>query len=139
VWEIPADGERALFTRSFWLGCRSPLVSPLEHCAHANDPHYQATPQKPTRIFSLMRRGLIPYWAKDPAIGLKTINAMSETAAVKPAFRDAFKYRRLFGPGRRILRVGENRTEAKVALQLRHAGWFGVCLCGTVGPLAPAR
>jgi putative SOS response-associated peptidase YedK len=45
-----------------------------------------------------MRWGLIPYWAKDPAIGLKTINAMSETAAVKPAFRDAFKFRRCLVP-----------------------------------------
>ena len=42
--------------------------------------------------------GLIPYGAKDPSIGLKTINAMSETAAVKPVFRDAFKYRRCLIP-----------------------------------------
>lgn len=50
------------------------------------------------RIFSLMRWGLIPYWAKDSSIGLKTINAMSETAAIKPVFRDAFKYRRCLVP-----------------------------------------
>jgi len=41
-----------------------------------------------------MRWGLIPYWAKEPSIGLKTINAMSETAAEKPAFRDAMRWRR---------------------------------------------
>ena len=74
------------------------MVSPLEHCAHANDPTIRQHPKEPTRIFSLMRWGLIPYWAKDPSIGLKTINAMSETAAVKPAFRDAFKYRRCLVP-----------------------------------------
>jgi len=49
---------------------------------------------EPKRIFCLMRWGLIPYWAKEPSIGLKTINAMSETAAEKPAFRDAMRWRR---------------------------------------------
>lgn len=45
-----------------------------------------------------MRWGLIPYWAKDPSIGLRTINAMSETAAEKPAFRDAMRWRRCLIP-----------------------------------------
>jgi putative SOS response-associated peptidase YedK len=45
-----------------------------------------------------MRWGLIPYWAKEPSIGLKTINAMSETAAEKPAFRDAMRFRRCLIP-----------------------------------------
>ena len=53
---------------------------------------------EPNRIFSLVRWGLIPYWAKDPSIGLKTINAMSETAAEKPAFRDAMRWRRCLIP-----------------------------------------
>lgn len=52
----------------------------------------------PKRIFGLMRWGLIPYWAKEPSIGQKTINAMSETAAEKPAFRDAMKWRRCLIP-----------------------------------------
>lgn len=39
--------------------------------------------------------GLIPSWAKDRKIGYKTINARSETAATKPAFRAAFKRRRV--------------------------------------------
>ncbi|RJP78610.1 MAG: SOS response-associated peptidase [Desulfobacteraceae bacterium] len=38
--------------------------------------------------------GLVPFWAKDKAIGNKLINARSETAAIKPSFRDAFKKRR---------------------------------------------
>ena len=41
-----------------------------------------------------MRWGLIPHWAKDPSIATGTINAKSETAATKPAFRDALKSRR---------------------------------------------
>jgi len=38
--------------------------------------------------------GLIPSWAKDPAIGNKLINARGETLAEKPSFRGGFKYKR---------------------------------------------
>ena len=55
-------------------------------------------PTQPRRIFSHARWGLIPYWAKDPSSGMKTINAMSETAAEKPAFRDALRFRRCLIP-----------------------------------------
>jgi len=55
-------------------------------------------PTEPTRIFGLMRWGLIPYWAKDQSFGARTINAMSETAADKPAFRDALRRRRCVIP-----------------------------------------
>ena len=54
--------------------------------------------KEPKRIFGLFRWGLIPYWAKEASIGFKTINAMSETAAEKPAFRDALRRRRCLIP-----------------------------------------
>lgn len=38
--------------------------------------------------------GLIPSWAKDPAIGHRLINARAETLSVKPSFRAAYRYRR---------------------------------------------
>jgi putative SOS response-associated peptidase YedK len=38
--------------------------------------------------------GLIPFWAKDPKIGNRLINARSETIAEKPSFRGSFKYKR---------------------------------------------
>jgi putative SOS response-associated peptidase YedK len=49
------------------------------------------------RSLDLCRWGLIPYWAKDKSIGPRCINAMAETVATKPAFRDAF------GRGRRCI------------------------------------
>ena len=55
-------------------------------------------PSEPVRIFGLMRWGLIPYWAKDQSFAIRTINAMSETAAQKPAFRDALRRRRCLIP-----------------------------------------
>ena len=42
----------------------------------------------------MMRWGLVPSWAKDVKIGNRMINAVSETAATKPAFRSAFRRRR---------------------------------------------
>lgn len=38
--------------------------------------------------------GLIPFWAKDPEIGNRMINARAETLAEKPAYRAAFRRRR---------------------------------------------
>ena len=45
-----------------------------------------------------MRWGLIPHWADDEKIGSKLINARSETAANKPAFREAWQSRRCLVP-----------------------------------------
>ena len=48
-----------------------------------------------------LRWGLIPSWARDTAIGFKTINARAETADSLPSFRGAFKSKRaiLFADG----------------------------------------
>jgi len=45
-----------------------------------------------------MRWGLVPFWAKEPSIGLRTINAKAETITTAPAFREAIKYRRCLVP-----------------------------------------
>jgi putative SOS response-associated peptidase YedK len=55
-------------------------------------------PKEPILQISLMKWGLIPNWAKDPSIASGTINAKSETAATKPAFRDPLKFRRCLIP-----------------------------------------
>ena len=50
------------------------------------------------RRFDMLRWGLVPAWAMDPRIGYKCINARSETARSKPAFRAAFGERRCLVP-----------------------------------------
>ena len=46
------------------------------------------------RELTLLHWGLIPAWAEDKKIGYRTINARAETAAVKPAYRSAFRRQR---------------------------------------------
>jgi putative SOS response-associated peptidase YedK len=55
-------------------------------------------PKEPHREMSLVRWGLIPSWAKDASGAARMINARSETAATKPAFRDALASRRCLVP-----------------------------------------
>ena len=52
----------------------------------------------PERQLRAVRWGLVPWWAKDPAVGNRLINARVETADEKPAFRRAFAKRRCILP-----------------------------------------
>jgi putative SOS response-associated peptidase YedK len=57
-----------------------------------------ASPARPERQLRAVTWGLVPFWAKDPAIGNKMINARMETVHEKPAYRQAFKSRRCLLP-----------------------------------------
>ncbi len=70
-------------------------------------PRYNIAPGTPVlvvrdtptgRAIEHVRWGLVPGWADDPKIGNRMIMARSETAAVKPGFRGAMKYRRCIVP-----------------------------------------
>ncbi len=71
------------------------------------EPRYNIAPTQPvltirieseSRKAKIIRWGLIPHWAKDIKIGARLINARSETAAQRPAFRDPFRIRRCLIP-----------------------------------------
>ena len=68
-------------------------------------PHYNVPPSQPLgvvrvlrgaqgRKMDLVRWGLVPYWADDPAIGHRLALARIETIATTPAFRDVIKRHR---------------------------------------------
>ncbi len=71
-------------------------------------PHYNIAPtQKIPVIYKdknqenrieFMKWGLVPYWAKDPKIGYKMINARAETLAQKPSFKHLLKSKRCLVP-----------------------------------------
>jgi putative SOS response-associated peptidase YedK len=54
--------------------------------------------QEDARHLRKFRWGLVPFWAKDTAIGSRMINARVETASSKPAFKSAFRHRRCLIP-----------------------------------------
>lgn len=68
------------------------------------EPHYNVAPTQDVLAARLnedgereavaMRWGLVPFWADDPKIGSRMINARSESVHTKPAFREAFERRR---------------------------------------------
>lgn len=70
------------------------------------DPRYNIAPSQisPVIAFQSERKmmaakwGLVPFWAKDPAIGNKLINARAETLAEKPSFKNALANRRCLIP-----------------------------------------
>ena len=47
-----------------------------------------------TRRLAQFKWGLVPYWAKDPAVGSRLINARAESLTEKPSFQQAFRRRR---------------------------------------------
>ncbi|MGD9644582.1 MAG: SOS response-associated peptidase [Pirellulales bacterium] len=69
------------------------------------EPRYNVAPSQPVpvvrmraddrrRHLDMLHWGLVPFWADDMAIGNRLINARSDTAATKPAFRSAMRERR---------------------------------------------
>lgn len=50
------------------------------------------------RSTAFLHWGLVPHWMKEPPKDARMINARSETAADKPAFRDSFKSKRCLVP-----------------------------------------
>lgn len=79
------------------------LPAPLELAARYNIAPTQAVPivrLDPTgaRELAFAQWGLVPFWAKERAIGNRLINARAETLAEKPSFRDSFKKRRCLIP-----------------------------------------
>src|SRR5690606_33950667 len=71
-------------------------------------PRYNIAPTQPVLIvrldharareLALVRWGLIPSWAKDPARLSTMINARAESAAEKASFRGALRHRRCLVP-----------------------------------------
>lgn len=69
-------------------------------------PRYNIAPSQPVAVIpndgqnrlDFFLWGLVPGWAKDPAIGNRLINARAETLSEKPSFRGAFRWRRCLIP-----------------------------------------
>jgi putative SOS response-associated peptidase YedK len=67
-----------------WPGYMASAIRRPQHCDVGDD-------AVPPRESFAGRFGLIPQWATDPKAVRNTFNARSETVAVKPSFREAWK------------------------------------------------
>lgn len=75
-----------------------PLLRPRFNIAPSEEIAVVRPAPDGSRRLEMMRWGLIPYWSREPATAARTINARSETADWKPAFRNAFRFRRCLIP-----------------------------------------
>ena len=85
----PSEATAALFGASGSLD-----MKPRYNVAPTQDVAAIRNDESGGRELTALRWGLIPFWAKDPSIGNRMINARAETVAEKPAFRAAYRRRR---------------------------------------------
>lgn len=85
----PSEAAAALF------GVSAPVevqprynIAPTQFIAAIRDD------ERHERELVMLRWGLVPFWAKDPSLGNRMINARAETVAEKPAYRAAYRHRR---------------------------------------------
>jgi putative SOS response-associated peptidase YedK len=67
----------------------------VERPARGDGDQTEAGAERQLRVLTW---GLVPFWAKDPSVGNRMINARMETVTEKPAYRRAFEKRRAILP-----------------------------------------
>ncbi|HSU66406.1 MAG TPA: SOS response-associated peptidase, partial [Tepidisphaeraceae bacterium] len=99
-----------------WLAI-PPGIGPRYNIA-PTQPVLAVANDRPDRL-DLFHWGLIPSWAKDPAIGNRMINARGETLAEKPAFRTALQRRRCLIPADGFYEWRRDADGGKTPMYLR--------------------
>lgn len=70
--------------------------------------------------------GLIPFWAKDPSVGNRLINAKAETITEKPSFKNAFRRRRCLVPADGFYEWKRNGTKIHYRIVLKNGAPFAM-------------
>ena len=94
----------------------------LKFSVRTNDPKSQQ------HSLDALQWGLIPYWAKDPKIAYRTINARAETVDKAPSYRLAFLKRRCLIPADGFYEWRKT-AKPKLPFALRHERRTPVHLC----------
>jgi putative SOS response-associated peptidase YedK len=98
-WTIGMCGRFAFYsaseaTAALFRADGAIAVEPRYNIAPTQEIAAIREPEAGTRELVTFRWGLVPWWAKDPSIGNRMINARAESVADKPAYRDAYRERR---------------------------------------------
>jgi putative SOS response-associated peptidase YedK len=84
----PADLQEAFE----WVNFGNAKLSPRYNIAPTQP--IPVVPNRGSNTLDFFTWGLVPFWAKDPSIGNRMINARSETLTEKPSFKHSFRRRR---------------------------------------------
>ena len=108
-----------------------PSVHPRFNIAPMTDVPVVRVNEHGERELTTMRWGLVPRWAKDPAIGAKMINARGETIAEKPSFRIAYRRHRCLLPADGFYEwmpvgAGTDAHKQPVHVGMKDGGIFGL-------------
>jgi putative SOS response-associated peptidase YedK len=105
---------------------------------HPRDAQGIPDPDRTVRSIRVMRWGLVPHWAKDPGVGSRMINARAESAATKPAFRDAVARRRCLLPADGWYEWQAGSGTRKQPFFITPADGSGIALAGLWSTWRPA-
>lgn len=92
---LSSTGER--IAEHFGLAQATP-VAPRYNIAPTQQAPVVRVARSGERELVVLRWGLVPFWAKDLAVGQRQINARAESLATRPAYREAFRRRRCLVP-----------------------------------------
>ena len=100
-FEISANGGNRVdeaLQPDYNVAPTKPVYAVMERSPSGSKGGDDSEPASPERQLRVLSWGLVPSWAKDPAIGNRMINARMETVAEKPAYKRAFASRRCLLP-----------------------------------------
>jgi len=89
-------------------------------------PVVRLDPESGERELTVMRWGLIPFWAKDSKMAFNTINAKAETITTSSVYREAAKHRRCLVPADWFYewKKLDERTKQPYAIGMKDDGLF---------------
>lgn len=121
---LDADGNVIAYT--FRVAADERVLKRFNIAPTQEAPVIRAAKDGGARELAMLRWGLVPFWAKDLKVGTRMINARSEEAAAKPAFREAMKTRRCVVPATGFYEwQGEPGRKQPWAITLPGAALFG--------------
>ncbi|MCX6279378.1 MAG: SOS response-associated peptidase [Bacteroidetes bacterium] len=114
--------EDALIRERFGIRVQTDIYKARYNCAPTQN--LAVIAGEDSERLQFFRWGLIPYWAKDAAIGNKLINARGETVAEKPSFRNAFKNRRCLVPATGFFEWRADRVKTPFNIRMKNGEPF---------------
>ncbi len=121
IWdELDLDGEPGA---DVWSQGREADLGPRFNIAPTQSVPV-VTDKSPKKLV-MLRWGLIPFWADDPKMGARMLNARAESLADKPAFRDPYRKRRclvLADGFYEWKREGRGKSAKKTPMYVRREG-----------------